>query len=782
MEAMDDRTLRLLEFHEILAEIAGRCRTGLGRQEVLSLEASTDPVTVTRLLEETDEARRLLAKAPVLLPGVSDVRSAVERSARAGVLGADEALAVFDALRGMRLTKKAVAESDPPYPALTDIVWAMPSLGTLEHTITSAVDENGVRDDASPRLKDLRRRIMAGEDAIRRRLEALVHSPEAARSLMEPIVTQRYGRWVVPVRQEARSQVPGIVHDTSQSGSTLFIEPQWAVEAQNDLAALRSQEAAEVERILAEISAAIGAEAEAIMAGLRAAARFDGVLAKASMAESWQAHRPSISSDGLIHLPSVRHPLLKGEVVPITLTFAPGEKILVITGPNTGGKTVALKTVGVMALLTQVGCHLPTSEGASLPVFRRILADIGDEQSIEQSLSTFSSHMSAIIRILTETRPTSLVLIDELGAGTDPDEGAALSVAIVEHLLTLPVLAVITTHHPDLKALALTTPGLANASVEFDETTLRPTYRLIMGAPGQSRAFLIARRLGLPEGIIDRAKGILPGHEVRMEDLIGELERRRLAAEEATSEAESARRAAKTDREAAEAALETARKTARDLTESTRQETARLLSEARRELREAIREARRVREQAAGEDALNALRDRLAAWDERLAAVGGDAQGQRRGSLESVRRGQSVFVESLGQGGRVAEVDEAKREALVEVGMMRVRRPFDDLFREDEPASAGASNWAGQAHRKAMEMSPELNVIGMRAADALLLIDKFLDDAALAGLTRIRIVHGKGTGTLRRAVAEALGQNPAVRSHRLADQSEGGAGATIVEI
>lgn len=782
MGAMDDRTLRLLEFHEILAGIASRCRTSLGREEVLSLEASTDPRVVTRLLEETDEARRLLAAAPVLLPGVSDVRSAVERSARAGVLGADEVLAVADALRGMRLTKKAVAESDPPYPALTDIVWAMPNLGTLEHTITSAVDETGVRDDASPRLGDVRRRITAGEDAIRRRLEALVHSSEASRSLMEPIVTQRYGRWVVPVRQEARSQVPGIVHDTSQSGSTLFIEPQWAVEAQNDLAALRSQEAAEVERILAEISAAIGAEAEAIMAGLRASARLDGVLAKASIAETWQAHRPSIAGDGRIHLPSVRHPLLKGEVVPITLTFAPGEKILVITGPNTGGKTVALKTVGVMALLTQVGCHLPTSCGASLPVFRRILADIGDEQSIEQSLSTFSSHMSAIIRILAEVRPTSLVLIDELGAGTDPDEGAALSVAIVEHLLTLPVLAVITTHHPDLKALALTTPGLANASVEFDETTLRPTYRLILGSPGQSRAFLIARRLGLPEGIIDRAKGILPGHEVRMEDLIGELERRRRAAEAATRETESARRAAEADREAAEAALERARKTARDLTDSTRQETARLLSEARRELREAIREARRAREQAAGEDALNALRDTLAAWDERLAAVGGDAQGQRGGALESVRRGQSVFVESLGQAGRVVEVDEAKREALVEVGMMRVRRPFDDLFREDEPASAGASNWAAQAHQKATEMSPELNVIGMRAADALLLIDKFLDDAALAGLTRLRIVHGKGTGTLRRAVAEALGQNPAVRSHRLADQNEGGAGATIVEI
>jgi len=781
MRCMDDRTLRLLDYPKILSRLASNCRTSMGAQAALEILPEVDEGTVSRMLEESSEARRLLSSRPVLLPGVTDVRGPVGRAARMGVLSARELFDVAETLRGLRLTRHAVFDHHPPLPRLSDIVWPIPGLRDLEDLLYAAVDEAGVRDDASPRLRALRQRIRREEEAIRSRLESMVRQAEFSKLLQEPIVTQRQGRWVVPVRVESKSQVPGIVHDASQSGATLFVEPEWAVEAEGALVRLREEEKREVDTILADLSRRIGQEADRILLGLEAAVRLDLVLAKGQLADLWDGTSPEVSQNGTLRLPRARHPLLGETAVPITIAMSDAVRIVVVTGPNTGGKTVTLKTVGLLALLFQTGIPIPVGEGAHLPVFQEILADIGDEQSIEQSLSTFSSHMSAIVGLVAKIRPISLVLLDELGAGTDPAEGAALAQAVVERLLESPVLGVVTTHYAELKALALSTSGLENASVEFDEATLSPTYRLLMGTVGKSQAFLIARRLGLGEEIIERARRHLTGQDARMEDLIAELEDRRMRLE--ANEARSALSAerAEADRRAAEAALISARESASALTRKAQEEARQLLREARRELRETVKQARRAREEAWGQESLQRMQSELETWEERLVREEPRRTGPR-GSIPSFRVGESVFVESLGQAGQIVELNEGKREALVEVGMARIWRPEGDLTAAEEEREAQTTSWARLQREKASEMSPELNVLGLRVEEALGLLDKFLDDASLAGLERVRIVHGKGTGRLRTAISEALDRHPQIRSHHLADQVEGGAGATIAEL
>lgn len=779
---MDDRTLRLLEFPKILAKLADHCRTKAGREAALELRPDSDEQKIGTALVETQEARHLLSRAQGLLGGVKDCRLPIQRATRGGLLGADELLDVADTLRGLRMTRRAVVESETPLPRLSDVVWAIPGLSELEEVIFHAIDENGVRDEASPKLKGIRRRLRSTESQIRQRLDAAVRSSDFSRLLQEPIVSQRFGRWVVPVKVETRGQVPGIVHDTSQSGATLFVEPQWVVEMGNEVARIRGEESAEIERILQAISGQVGDEGARIEAGLVAAQSLDVILAKAGMAEEWRATAPGIAHGRYLRLKGARHPLLSGSVVPIDVTIGPGEKILVITGPNTGGKTVALKTVGLMAILFQSGFHVPVAEGSELPVFQEIVADIGDEQSIEQSLSTFSSHMTSIITILSKLLPLSLVLLDELGAGTDPAEGAALGAALLEELLERTVLGVVTTHYAEIKAMALTHPGLENAAVEFDMGTLSPTYRVLVGAPGRSQAFLIAKRLGLPERILTRAREVLPGQESRMEDLLAELDRRRRDMETALQTADENRRVADIRLQTAEATLASAREKADKLMDKAKEESQGLLQDARRELRQTVKEVRKARQETASQEGLDALRARLEHWEERLASSPVKRAPRAEGVSLELRRGQTIVVESLGQPGTVLEVSREKEEALVEVGMIRLWRPVEDLSPAEPEVAPQASGWTGIAKEKALAVSSEVNVVGLSIQEAMDLLDKYLDDATLAGLTRVRIVHGKGTGALRRAVHDALGHHPDVKAHRIADAYDGGAGATIAEL
>ncbi len=777
----DARTLELLEYEAALNLIAGHCRTHAGAALARLQGPTSDPWLVAEMGEQTAEARRLLAKEGVLLGGVTDGRTLVDRARSGGTLSPGELFSLAESVRGLRLTRRAIDQVRPPLARLGELAIRLPLLAELEAAIRSAVDETGVLDRASATLARLRAQIQHVESEIRRRLEALTRSAETAKMLQDPIVTQRRGRWVIPVRAEFRSQVPGIVHDLSQSGSTVFIEPQWAVEMANRLEDVRRAEQDEVERICRALATEVAAEHALLQDGFEAALELDLALARGELAEAWHANAATVAEDGSLYLSDARHPLLSGSVVPITVRLDTATRMVVITGPNTGGKTVTLKTTGLLALLFQTGCQLPVSEGSHLPVFRQVLADIGDDQSIAQNLSTFSSHMRRIIQILGRVEPLSLVLLDELGAGTDPQEGAALAGAVVQELLDQPMLGLATTHYPELKAMALTTPGLVNASVAFDLETLSPTYQLQIGVPGRSQAFAIAARLGLDPQVVERARERVAADQVHMEDVLAELDRERLRQAALRTEAEESVRRARSDEQKAKAASEEARQRAGESRDKARQEAQQLLSQARREFSEALREIRKVQQEKGAAEALEDVRKRLTAWDQRLAdtAEAPPATVPLQGTLQV---GDLVVVQRLARQGQLVEIDGERGEAVVEVGALRLRVPLASLQPGGRDEVAERAAWSQLAAAKAATVSPELHLIGLRVDEALPLLDKYLDDAVLAGLQRVRVVHGKGSGSLRRAIHEALANQGSVRHFALADAQSGGSGVTVIDL
>lgn len=585
--------------------------------------------------------------------------------------------------------------------------------------------------------------------------------------------------------------IPGIVHDTSASGATVFVEPMAVVELNNELQETRSLEEREVERVLRHLSGQVAGEAGPLLTGLAALAELDLALAKARLADAMKAVRPRMNEEGWIRIVGGRHPLLTGKVVPIDVWLGREARVLVITGPNTGGKTVTLKTIGLFCLMAQAGLFVPAEPGTELAVFSGIYADIGDEQSIQQSLSTFSSHMSNIVRILQVMDARSLVLLDELGAGTDPTEGAALAMAILDHILAAGARAVATTHYSELKAFVHNRPGMQNASVEFDVETLAPTYRLIMGLPGRSNALEIAARLGLPAPVLAQARARLTHDEVRVDDLIRNLEETRRAAAAELAEARRLREENQRLREelvAARAELEARRQA---VLEKAREEARRLLHAARREAEAVLAELRRLQRQGDLEAArkarrrLDQLRDQLDSSTPSGAVQGAPLR------QDQVVAGLAVLVPSLQQVGIVTEPPGADGQVAVQVGGMRVRVPWHELRRA--PAAAPAEKPAerprpaprpgvGLMAEKRTHLSPELHVRGMTVEEALEAVDKYLDDAVLAGLSRVRIVHGKGTGTLRRAIHEHLRADRRVKAWRLADPAAGGHGVTEAEL
>ncbi len=777
----DERSLELLEYPAALELIASRCRTHAAADMARQLRPSSQGDTVRQLGAETADGRRLLHSEAVLLGGVSDCRPSVVRARQGGAMSPAELFTLAEALRGLRLTKRAIEQTRPALIALSELSRRLPLAGELEAAIRAAVDEAGVRDQASAKLAQLRAQIQRGEAEIRRRLETLIHSGETAKMLQEPLVSQRQGHWVIPVRAEFRSQLPGIVHDVSQSGATLFVEPAWAVELANRLEEVRRQEQDEVERICLALSVQVAAQHLVLTDGFAAALQLDLALARAELAEAWQAEPAEMGEDGCFVLRDARHPLLRGRVVPISVELTPEVRMVMITGPNTGGKTVALKTCGLLALLHQTGCQLPVGPGCRLPVFARVLADIGDDQSIAQSLSTFSSHMRRIILILNQVRPWSLVLLDELGAGTDPEEGAALAGSVVLELLEQQVLGLATTHYPELKAMALVTPGLVNASVTFDLATLSPTYELQIGVPGRSQAFAIASRLGLAERIVARARSRVQTDRLAMEDVIAELEAERRRQAEMRQETESRLNQARGDEQRAREFSEEARRRAVESRDQSRREAQTLLLEARRELSQALREIRRAQQEKGAVEALEEVRQRLLAWDERLADPSRPEPAPQPDRPE-LAVGAEVALERLGRSGRLVEVDRERQEAVVEVGALRLRLPLADLQPGSRERAAERAGWNQISLAKAQNISPELHLIGLRVDEALSLLDKYLDDAQLAGLERVRIVHGKGSGSLRRAIHEALALYPAVRHYATAEPAAGGSGVTVVEL
>lgn len=784
---MHEKSIATLEYPKIIERLARETSFSASKALATELRPSTDPDEVRRRLAYTTEARRLMELRPDIgVRGARDVRPTVTAAERGAMLGPGDLIDVLVTLRASGYVGRAITRLDETFPLLKTLAEDLPSRPALEGRIEISISEDGeVLDSASPELRRLRAEIRGAQQRLQERLGTLVNEFRSA--LQEPIITMRADRYVLPVRAESRGQVRGIVHDQSGSGATVFVEPLVVVEMNNRLRQLQIEERQEVERILTALSEEVGREGAYIRLAVELLAEIDLQLAKARYASLINASEPHINITGRLTLQTARHPLLSGNVVPIDFRLGEDFSMVVITGPNTGGKTVALKTVGLLCLMAQAGMHIPARDDSEVPVYGDIFADIGDEQSIEQSLSTFSSHMSRIVEILRQATPGTLVLLDELGAGTDPDEGSALARAILSYLLQRGVAAVATTHYSELKAFAHEAGNVANASVEFDVETLSPTYHLSIGLPGRSNALAIALRLGLPEEIIARGREFLGSAGVEMESLLeGLQEDRRAAADERyrlsmeRAEAEYQRRELERQRaeleERRERVINEARAQARREVESIQSELARIRTEVARK--------------SVTPERLSALRGRTRALEEQAAPL----PSRLRPRIEEpsddalpgpLQVGDTVRVRSMNQRGELVSAPDARGEVEVQLGALKLRVRASDLerlSRRQARASEERPLLTLPPRQEVATPDLQLDLRGWRVEEALLEVDRYLNDAYLSGMPFVRILHGKGTGALRQAVREDLGRSPMVKSYASAAANEGGDGVTVVTL
>ncbi len=787
------KTLATLEFEKILARLARHTSFSASRALALALRPSPDYAEVVRRQRITAEARRLLEMQPnFTLGGAHDVRPQARKAALAGVLEPAELLDIQATLSLAVSLRNTIQRLGINLPLLTALAEGLADLSPLAAEISRCINPRSeLTDAASPMLSELRRETRLAHDRLTAKLQRILSSSTGRHAAQEPIVTLRDGRYVIPVKAELRGQLPGIVHDVSSSGATVFLEPLDAVELGNTWRELQLEEQREVERILRALSAQVGQAAADIETTVETVAELDLALAKAKLGEAlacnelpylsddqpWLAHGPAE-----LRLVNARHPLLTGEVVPISIWVGDAYSIVLITGPNTGGKTVALKTVGLLTLMAQAGLPIPADLGSRIPVFDSVHADIGDEQSIEQSLSTFSSHVGNIIRILAKAEPNSLVLLDELGAGTDPSEGTALAQAILHHLLDVGATTVATTHHGQLKLFAHVTPGIVNASVEFDLETLAPTYRLTIGLPGQSNALAIADRLGMPADILDRARQHIAPDRQELESLLVEIQRERQQAADAARAEQIARREAEAIRAGLAEKL-MAVDTEHDRTlERTRREMERELQQTRAALRTAAKEIARAEREAAAaaaKEALDAAKQKVEAVEERVEKVRRKRKPRRKGPLPPIAVGDRLWLRDLSQPAEALAPPDEHGELAVRLGAFHGKINVSEVEGVDKAEEVATVDTS----LPPTEPPPsELEVRGMTVDEAMPLIDQHLDAAFRAGLPQVRIVHGKGTGTLRHGIRDALSTHPLVKSLSTPPPTEGGEGVTIVEV
>jgi len=771
---MDDRTLKRLEYNKILERLAGYADSPLGRERALNMVPVSDPDLIKVWQSETTEGKELLRLEPAAeMGGWYDVREEARQAARGGMLEPEELLAVGGTIGAARRLKKFFQDRTGRYPLLSEIAVEIGVFGGLDQLIEASIIPGGeVADTASPALGQIRRHLANAQNQVRSRLDGFIRSPAYQKYLQDPIVTIRENRYVIPVKQEYRAQVDGIVHDQSASGSTLFIEPMSVVEANNEVRRLQAAEKQEIARILADLSAGVGAVADDLLAALDAMGRIDLIMARARYSLSMNAWEPDILDRPCLNIKEGRHPLLEGEVVPISINLGQDFDTLVITGPNTGVKTVALKTVGLLVLMAQSGLHVPATEGTSLGIFSQVYVDIGDEQSIEQSLSTFSSHMTNIVYILQKASPGRLVLLDELGAGTDPAEGSALAQAILDYLHSMGTKTVATTHYSELKNFAFSSPRVENASMEFDAVTLKPTYRLLIGRPGRSNAFEIAARLGLRAELVERAKQYMSADQVKAADLINQLEADRQQAQQDHEEASRLLEEARQARERStklEREMEVKRE---EIIFKAREDAAALVRGIRREAEEIISDLReKISSQAAREreEGIRDARERLAGMENKTKPEPRAAEYSVGESPDRVGIGEEFFIPRFNQKGFVVAVP-GGGQVQVQVGAVKVMVGLSDLRRiSGGGQSEGRVKLSGLMSAKAKEISTQLDLRGMTADEALAEVDKYLDDAGLAGLPRVYIIHGKGTGALRAAVQHHLKSHRLVKSYRLGE-------------
>ncbi|MBU9672946.1 endonuclease MutS2 [Planococcus sp. CP5-4] len=782
-----ERALRTLEFYKIREEVAAFCTSSLGKDLVKELLPSTDIAEVNRLLEEMDEAAQLLRiKNNVPMGGISDIRPHAKRAQIGGSLSPVELMEVSSTIRASRILRHFLeaidAEEDIDIPHFMEKKESMPILTQLEHDINACIDDNGtVVDSASSELRSIRQSLRAQESRVREKLESLIRGRNASKMLSDSIVTIRNDRFVIPVKQEYRSHYGGIVHDQSSSGQTLFIEPDAVVQANNEVRRLKLKEREEIDRILLMLSMKVQEVAHELFTLVGVLAEVDLILAKAKYGQAHKCSKPEMNTEGYINLRKARHPLIpQDEVVPNDIEFGRDITAIVITGPNTGGKTVTLKTVGLSTLMAQAGLPVPALEGSELAVFDQIFADIGDEQSIEQSLSTFSSHMVNIVDILEQFDENSLVIFDELGAGTDPQEGAALAISLLDEVHGRGARVIATTHYPELKAYGYNREGVANASVEFDVETLSPTYRLLIGVPGRSNAFEISKRLGLPEHIISHAKSFTGTDRKEVDSMIASLEKSRREAERDAEETRSVLEESETLKEDLAKRL-TEYESRKELLEDKAKEKARkIVDQARAEAETVIKELRQMQltqQTGVKEHQLIDAKKRLenAMPENRVLK-----KAKKQNEPVVLKPNDEVKVLSYGQKGSLVE-KVSDTEWIVQVGILKMKLPESDLSYtkpEKQKETRTMTSLKGREGYTKME----LDLRGERYEDALSRVEKYLDDALLANYHQVSIIHGKGTGALRQGVQQYLKKHPRVKSYRFGEPGEGGSGVTVAEL
>jgi len=796
---MDEKSLITLEFPKILERLAGYAAFSASAEMSRALRPTTDRAEAQTRLARTTEARRLLdIYGEVSVGGARDIRPLVDLARRGGVLQPADLLEVKKTLVASRELHRTLERLGVDFPHLAALAQPLPPPPGLVDAISRAISERGeVMDHASDKLASIRREVKIAHERLLSRLERMVNDPRTAPMLQEPIITQRNGRYVIPLRADFKGKVRSIVHDQSSTGATLFVEPLVVVEMNNHWHELQLAERDEVRRILAELSALVGKAVMDLDAMVQALAEIDLALMCARYADDLRAAEPLLAETNpspdhpgsLIRLYQARHPLLDPQtVVPIDVVLDEQTFGLVITGPNTGGKTVTLKTVGLLVLMAQTGLHIPAQSGSALSLFMDVFADIGDEQSIEQSLSTFSGHITNIVRILRQARPDSLVIFDELGAGTDPQEGAALARALLSHLVEQRIPCLVATHYPELKAFAHATAGIVNASMEFDIKSLRPTYHLTVGLPGRSNALLIAERLGLSKEIIRSARSTIDPDELHAEDLLNEIHRQRDLARRMRGDAERARYEADKLQRELTARMEEIEEERQTVLNKARAEAEREVAELRAEMDEIRRALTRARQPL---EELKPLTEKVEELESEVQAPVEARQVQKTPS-RPLQPGDKVKVRTLKMDGIITSL--GQEDAEVQVGNLRVRARLADLQRgaaplESTPAAAPARRTGSTTLPETGTGTPfhpspgmELDVRGERAEDALDALERYLENAYLAGLPFVRIIHGKGTGRLRQVIREELRKSPHVKRVESGQEKEGGEGVTIAHL
>lgn len=795
MNCLNDKSLRVLEYEKIINKLKEQCITFLGKNLSDNLSPNTDLIKIQEMLDETEEAYKMILR--IGRPPLSEIEQVDDYLKRAmiggsltpyGLIQISRVLKVSRELKTYILSQKENLKTE--FTILEELANQITVLKILEDKIGNAIlSEDEISDNASVKLRDIRRKIRAKNDSIKDKLNSILNSLSNKKYLQDNIVTIRDGRYVIPVKAENKSSVAGIVHDISSSGATTFIEPLAVVELNNEIRELEIEEQKEIERVLMELSQFVSQSVDLIKINQDTIAYLDFIFAKAKLAIDLDASKPELNKNGYLNFKKARHPLLEGNVVPIDVYIGDEFKTLVITGPNTGGKTVTLKTVGLLTLMGQSGLFIPASENSNLAVFDYVAADIGDEQSIEQNLSTFSSHMKNIVQILNEVKDNSLVLFDELGAGTDPVEGAALAMAILNELRSKEIRTIATTHYSQLKIYALTTEKVKNASMEFDVETLSPTYKLLIGLPGKSNAFEISKRLGLSDNIVENAKELMSKENIEFEEVLKSIDQDRKIIESEKIEIENLKKALK--RMEKELLLE--RKKMLDEKEKiiieAKQNALKVLDDANKQADDLVRQIREIffeldrEKQNKITEVKKDLSSKIDRLEQQIIEVNKNVKHTK--SIKKVKIGQTIKVNNINQIGTVLTLPDEKGNLDVQVGIMKINVNISELSSTDDDIindQKSQKRLDKKTLTKSKNIKKELDLRGYDIENAIMEIDKYLDDAYLAGLNEVLIIHGKGTGVLREGIRSYLNKNKHVESIRYGEYNEGGDGVTVVKL